>query len=273
MASLDVQAEHDESLELEREFGYPHELRRSLRQFSIWAVSFSVLAITTGIYLNYGFGLSNAGPVFVWTWPVVVFGQFLVALVFADLSGRIPLTGYAYQWSSRLVNPTLGWFVGFFSLMFLLVGGAAIAFELFVPVVGQLFGFATSSGVVSLGLSIGLIALVTLITCISVSVTSRVNNVAVFTDVAGALTAGVIVLVVWLFARPAPIHHSLGFLLNTGGLSGGKLAYGLMLALLMGCFTLTGFETAADLSEEAVNARITVPRAIIGSLLIAGVLG
>ena len=36
--------------------GYKPELRRSLRFFSMFAIAFSIISITTGIFLNYGFG-------------------------------------------------------------------------------------------------------------------------------------------------------------------------------------------------------------------------
>ena len=50
----------------------------------------------------------------------------MIAFVVAELGTRIPLAGYAYQWSARLVNPTYGWFVGFAGLLYMAVGGGAI---------------------------------------------------------------------------------------------------------------------------------------------------
>ena len=47
--------------------GYRPELRRSLRLFSLFAISFSIISITTGIFLNYGFGLTHLGPASIWT--------------------------------------------------------------------------------------------------------------------------------------------------------------------------------------------------------------
>ena len=106
--------------------GYKPELRRSLRFFSMFAIAFSIISITTGIFLNYGFGLAYWGPASIWTWPIVGVGNMAIALVVAELGTRIPLAGYAYQWSARLVNPTYGWFVGFAGLLYMAVGGGAI---------------------------------------------------------------------------------------------------------------------------------------------------
>src|SRR5262250_3940160 len=74
--------------------GYKPELRRSLRFFSMFAIAFSIISITTGIFLNYGFGLSYWGPAAIWTWPIVGACNMMIALVVAELGTRIPLAGY-----------------------------------------------------------------------------------------------------------------------------------------------------------------------------------
>src|ERR1700740_702665 len=82
--------------------GYKQELKREMGWFSSFAVSFSIVAVTTGLFSTYGAGLQTAGPAFIWTWPVVGVGQLLLALVFAKLARRIPLSGMAYQWTREL---------------------------------------------------------------------------------------------------------------------------------------------------------------------------
>src|ERR1700761_4411891 len=94
------------------EAGYKPQLRRSLGFFSPFAIAFSEISITTGIFANYGFVLTKAGPFGYWAWLLVAIGQTLVALVFAEMAGRIPLTGSSYNWNNKLANPTLGWFSG-----------------------------------------------------------------------------------------------------------------------------------------------------------------
>ena len=41
-------------------------------------------------------------------WAHADWAMLMIALVVAELGTRIPLAGYAYQWSARLVNPTYG---------------------------------------------------------------------------------------------------------------------------------------------------------------------
>jgi amino acid transporter len=73
--------------------GYQPELRRSLRFFSMFAIAFSIISITTGIFLNYGFGLAYWGPASIWTWPIVGVGNLMIALVPASRWPATPTSG------------------------------------------------------------------------------------------------------------------------------------------------------------------------------------
>src|SRR6516164_4352929 len=76
-----IAATRDASEEIVARAGYKPELRRSLRFFSMFAIAFSIISITTGIFLNYAFGLSHWGPASIWTWPVVGFAGLLYMAV------------------------------------------------------------------------------------------------------------------------------------------------------------------------------------------------
>src|ERR1700757_866434 len=93
-------------------FGYRQELDRSLGSFSAFAAGFSYISILTGVTALYGFGYLNAGPGVWWTWPVVVFGQILVALCFMELAGQYPIAGSVYQWSKKLSSGFTSWMTG-----------------------------------------------------------------------------------------------------------------------------------------------------------------
>ena len=72
-------------------FGYSQELKRSLGLFSSFAVAFSYISPSTGIFTLFALGLTTLGGVFIWTWPVVALGQFIVALNFAEVSSHYPV--------------------------------------------------------------------------------------------------------------------------------------------------------------------------------------
>src|SRR5205809_7193504 len=80
-------------------FGYKQELKRSLGVFSSFAVAFSYISPSTGIFALFFLGLTTVGGVFIWSWPTVAIGQLLVALGFAELSSHYLVAGSAFPWS------------------------------------------------------------------------------------------------------------------------------------------------------------------------------
>jgi len=252
--------------------GYQPELRRSLRFFSMFAIAFSIISITTGIFLNYGFGLTYWGPASIWTWPIVGVGNLMIALVVAELGTRIPLAGYAYQWSARLVNPTYGWFVGFAGLLYMSVGGGAIMLGVASPLLLSEFNVNTPSPRLVFAVALILMVLPVIINIISIQVAARVNNVAVFTEIIGTVVFGVLLFVLWAVkSKPSPYGASI--LTSTQSVLHNPTIYAFALAGLMGAFTLVGFELAADMSEDAVNPRSSVPRGVIWAVAGSAVLG
>src|ERR1700686_1735921 len=97
-------------------FGYKQELRRVLGVYSSFAVAFSYISPSTGIFPLFILGISLAGPAFFWSWPIVVVGQLLVGLNFAEVSAHFPVAGSVYQWTKYLSNRTYAWFTGWIYL-------------------------------------------------------------------------------------------------------------------------------------------------------------
>jgi len=254
------------------EFGYRQEFRRVLHLFAVFSVAFSIVSITTGIFLNYSFGITHLGPASIWLWAVAAVGQTLVALIVAELATRIPLAGANYQWASRLVGPRYGYVVGSLGIMLVAVGMPGILLLGASPLLVTALGWNVENPRLLLFVAVLLMAAAFGINLISIQLAARVNNVAVVTEVVGAVGVAAAVFVLWV-KDGSPDGHGLGFLGTTDTLPGQPLWYAVVLAALMGVYTLAGFEAAADMGEETVNVRRTIPRAIILSVVISGVLG
>ena len=120
----DIAARDDAHLQ---SLGIKPELRRTLGFLSNFAIAFSFISVSTGSYGNFSIGIGQAGPAFFWSWPIVIIGQLIVALVFAELASHFPVAGSIYQWSKRLSNRTLGWFTGWFYFWAQVVTVTAVA--------------------------------------------------------------------------------------------------------------------------------------------------
>ena len=254
------------------QFGYASQFPRVLRRFALFAIAFSIVSITTGIFVNYAYGLTQLGPAAVWLWPVAAVGQFLVVLVLAELAGHFPLAGANYQWTARLVGSRFGYVVGSLGVLYGAVGLPGIALIGLAPLTATVLGLDAEN--VRLLLFIAVLALVVayLINVVRVQLAARVNNVAVFAEIIGTVVLSVVVFLAWVRGGDnAGDGHGFSFLFTTA--TGAPLADAIVGGALIGIFTLVGFEAAADMAEEAVDARRAVPRAMILSVVVSGVLG
>lgn len=249
-------------------FGYQDQLKRALGPVAIFGIAVSFMSITVSVYASYGVGLAALGPAFVFTWPVVLLGQLFVALIIAELGSRMPIAGYSYQWGARLVSTGYGWLIAIVAFAYLISSAATIAYEVVAPIVETMFGLPPT-GSTTLALALATLAFTVVVNVVGVRLFARFNSVAVVAEVVAVLVLGLVALAIWAVDP----HHPASILLHTGGLHGGRIWGGVAAALVMGLFSLTGFESAGDLSEEAVGAAGSIPRAVLFSLLGTGVLG
>jgi amino acid transporter len=257
-------------------YGYRQEFRRELKRFASFAVGFSFISITTGIFTTYGSVLVSSGPLGIWTWPIVIIGQLFVSLVFAALASRMPLAGYSYQWVSRLANPKIGWLIGWISFIFLVVDVVAVDYAVASTVLPSLFGYTETPQNAWLATAI-IILLQMVLIIYSTLWSTRINNTAVGTEVVGIV--GLTLLLVIVGAVRGLLHpdhlFSTGIVSSTGWftLGGLRSAGPFMLAFLLGAFTIVGFEAAANLAEETQDAHRVVPTAMWSSVVLSGVVG
>jgi amino acid transporter len=262
--------QHDDDALLPQ-FGYRQQFVRSLRRFESFAVAFSFISITTGIFTTFAFALTTGGPRAIWTWIIVAVGQALVALVYGSLAARVPLSGYSYQWASRLANVQVGWWLGWMSFAFLSIVTVSVDYGLvqvaFQPLIGETYT-ASSAALETLVV----LAIQAALIIWSTRITTRVNNAAVATEVIGVVGLTVLLIIV------AAIRHK-GHWSNLGSAGVVPTAgyYGwlgpFMLATLLGAYTIVGFEAASNLAEETEQPHRTIPRAMVRAVLLSGAVG
>ncbi|MCX4162047.1 MULTISPECIES: amino acid permease [Paraburkholderia] len=105
--------------------GYQQKLHRTMGSFTSFALAFSMVSINTGVVTLFSDPFTRVGGVGILLWLVVIPLVFCIVMVYSHLAGRIPLTGYAYQWSSRLAGNHFGWFTGWVAFISFAAGTAA----------------------------------------------------------------------------------------------------------------------------------------------------
>ena len=267
----DIAAQDDAHLE---SLGIKPELQRSLGFLSNFAVAFSYISVSTGTYTLIGLGLAVAGPSFIWSWPIIIAGQMLVALNFAELSSHFPVAGSIYQWSKRLSNKTLGFFTGWIYFWAGVLTTTAVAIT--VPLVmSSIWGFSlTDPSPIGFGNNIEFWAAVTLITttvinAFGVRLLSIINNIGVGAEILGMLVFGLILLI---FFHNQPVS----ILTTTAGLEnqpGGNFPAIFLVGMFMSLFVVYGFDTAGTFGEETIGASRQAPRGILTAIIVSGIIG
>jgi amino acid transporter len=270
MSAISAQAyapSEERQVEILEHFGYDQQLDREMGWFSSFAASFSGVSITTGIFLTLPFVLTQAGTGGLWTWVISAFGCLLIAAIFADLAGRIPLAGYAYQWASRLSNPQIGWFVAVCGLIGFGVGASGTAYGV-TPYFLSEFGIETTRNATILGAA-ALTLIVMLINIAGIRIATTFNNVAVVTEIVGGVGVAIVLLVYAIVKHP----HPASFLFQQQPGAHGAYAGAFVLAFLLGAYTFAGWELPADLAEETRDATRIAGRTILASVIVVAITG
>ena len=250
-------------------FGYSQELKRSLGLFSSFAVAFSYISPSTGIFTLFALGLTTLGGVFIWTWPVVALGQFIVALNFAEVSSHYPVAGSVFQWTKFLANRTYSWFTGWIYLFAGILTVTAVVATLplaLIPALNGLGWHSLNAASLNTNLVIALITLVviTVLNIYGVKLVSIINNTGVVFEILGMFVFALILMA---------FHDHQGF--NVVFKSAGLHVTGstFLVAMFMSLFVIYGFDTASTLAEETRDPRRAAPKAVLYSIIGAFIIG
>jgi urea carboxylase system permease len=268
-ASEASQGGHErDSADLAR-FGYKQELKRSLGVFSSFAVAFSYISPSTGIFTLFALGLTTLGGVFIWTWPVVALGQFIVALNFAEVSSHYPVAGSVFQWTKYLAGRTYSWMSGWIYLFAGILTVTAVVATLplaLIPALNGLGWHSLNGASLRTDEIVALITLVviTVLNIYGVRLVAVINNTGVLFEILGMFVFALVLLA---------FHNHQGFhvVTNSAGFHVGPNSF--LAAMFMSLFVIYGFDTASTLAEETRNPRQAAPRAVLFSVIGAFVIG
>ena len=143
-------------------FGYKQELRRTLGTFSSFAAAFSYISPSTGIFTLFAVGLATVGGVFIWSWPLVALGQFIIALNFAEVSSHYPVAGSVFQWTKYLAGRRYAWFTGWIYIFagILTVTAVVVTLPIVVLPMLNLMGWNLNAGAVDDQIWVAVITLI-----------------------------------------------------------------------------------------------------------------
>ncbi len=249
-------------------FGYQQELKRGLGLFSSWAVAFSYISPSTGIFTLFALGLTTLGGVFIWTWPVVALGQFIIALNFAEVTSHYPVAGSVFQWTKYLSTRSYSWFTGWIYLFAGILTVTAVVATLPLALIPALNGLGWHILQLTLHteLVFALITLVviTVLNIYGVRLVALINNTGVVFEILGMFVFALILMA---------FHNHQGFHVVTNSAGFHVNGSSFLAAMFMSLFVIYGFDTAATLAEETKDPRRAAPKAVLFSIIGAFIIG
>jgi amino acid transporter len=250
------------------QFGYKQELRRGLGTFSSFAVAFSYISPSTGIFTLFALGLITIGGDLIWTWPIVALGQFIIALNFAEVSSHYPIAGSVFQWTKYLANRTYAWFSGWIYLFAGILTVTSVVATIPLALIPALNGL----GWHSLGLTLHtelvvaliILVIITVLNIYGVRLVAIINNTGVLFEILGMVVFALIMMA---------FHNHQGFKVVNEHPGLHISANTFFVGMFMSLFVIYGFDTASTLAEETRDPRRAAPKAVLFSIVGAFIIG
>lgn len=254
-------------------------LVRSLKVRDILALGVGTIVSASIFTLPGEVAAMHTGPSVTISFIIAAFAAGLVAFAYAEMAAAMPFAGSAYSWINVVFGEFWGWVAGwallaeyFIALAFVGSGLSANFRALIAPLNWKLppalaNPLGSNGGIVDL-ISIVAIALVALLIANGVSKMTRVENLLV------VLKVFAILLFVVVGATAIKKSNFVPFIpkykMTPNGPFGGW--QGIYAGVAMIFLSYIGFDSVAANSAEAIKPQKTMPRGIIGSLIIAVIL-
>ena len=276
MSSREEQAARD-TADLQK-FGYQQELNRGLGTFSSFAVAFSYISPSTGIFTLFYLGMAALGARLWWTWPTVALFQFVVALNFAEITSHFPLAGSVFQWTKYLSGRGYAWITGWFYLFAGILTVASVCATLpiaLLPAINQMFGVHLNTALGSAdqkAVAVITLAVITILNIYGVKLVAIVNNTGVVFEI-----LGMVVFALFL----AIVHNNQGVGVIFSSSAAGNVEQFpapttlpfFLVGMFMSLYVIYGFDTASTLAEETRDPRREAPKAVLASVIGAFIIG
>ncbi|KAI0629994.1 amino acid transporter [Trametes polyzona] len=262
------------------ELGYKGQFKREFSMFETIAFAFSIMAVIGGVSSTLSFGLASGGHVgMVWGWFIPCTFVMCIAASMAELTSSMPTSVGLYYFSAKLApvrySALASWVTGWANITGQVTLVCSIDYT-----IAQMITTAvavSTDGVVLLlgaeptyGILLASLAVHGAICSAATKVQARLNLFYGFLMV-GATVAAIIALLVCSGDRKVSTRTAFtSFENNTGWRNVG---WAFLLAFAAPMWSLTGYDSAAHISEEVAAAARVAPIAILVSVTAVEILG
>ncbi|MGR8826698.1 amino acid permease [Leuconostoc citreum] len=235
--------------------------------------------VSTAIFTLPGIvAAKHAGPAVAISFVIAAVVSGLAAFAYAEFASALPFAGSAYSWANVVFGEVFGWIAGwallaeYFIAVAFVASGWSANFKLFLashqlalpPALAGSFA-AGNGGVIDLS-ALFAVLIVTILLWRGTNTTARVENVLVI--------GKVLVILIFIGVGLTAIHPANYFPFIPAHKPGTDFGgwQGIFAGAAQIFLAYIGFDSIAANSAEAKDPKKTMPRGIIGSLVIATIL-
>ncbi|CAO3591547.1 unnamed protein product [Absidia cylindrospora] len=272
-----AQAPQQNEGELLQSFGYKQEMSKSISTISNFAIAFGCCSILSGLTPMWGDAMMSGGSVAViWGWILVSIFTLGVGFSLAEICSAYPLTGGLYIWTSQLAPPKwvpLACFVtGYCNWLGLTVAITSTDLSL-AQFLGSVITMQYPDYTITKYWEFGLFLVIAFIHGIINSASVRYNGFFNQTSLYWHLVGTLLLVIVALVLTPNKPSAEWVFTYFENDTGFSNSGYAFLIGLLQCQYTLSGYDSAAQMSDETVDAARNAPKGIIYAIGTAACVG
>ncbi|KAJ6469717.1 APC amino acid permease [Mycena vitilis] len=251
------------------ELGYKSEFKREFSLLETCAFSFSIMGIVASVSSTLSFGLVNGGHVgLVWGWAIPGILVAFVALSMAELASSMPTSAGLYYFSAKMAPekhaPLASWITGWANITGQVALVCSIDFTCAQMITTAIAVGSDGETILSAGATYGILLAILfthgIVCSAATKILARLNLFYVVVNV-GTTLAAIISLLVMSGENKVSTKDAFTLFENNSGWTNNGWAF--MLSFTAPMWTLTGYDSAAHISEETAGAGRTAPVAIL----------
>jgi len=228
------------------------ELKRHMGLFQLTMYG-TGLILGAGIYVLIGEATGFAGDS---VWIAFVMGSIVALFAgfsYAELSSVFPKAAAEYVFiKNAFKNNFFAFLIGWLTAITSIITAATVA----LGFGGYFAEFVNIPIIIS---AIGLLCILSIVNFIGIRESAWTNTIFTIIEASGLI---LIIVIGFTFASPEPVNYTE----SPSGLSG------IVIAFVLIFFAFIGFEDMANIAEEVKKPKKTLPKAIILSVVISGIL-
>ncbi|KAG1803597.1 amino acid/polyamine transporter I [Suillus plorans] len=260
--------------------GYKQEFCREFTPLEVAGLAFTYVGVVPSIVSVLFYAIPNGGPfAMVWGWAFACPFIMCTGLALAELASAAPTSGGLYYWTYSLASPRcrnfLSWIVGYSNTIEMITGVASVNWACTIQIVAAITIASSDQVYTTTSLQLyGIYAALGLSQAVLVSLGTKVlaRLQRLFTLVNASLCF--IIIIALPIATPPDYRNSAKFALGEfTNLAGWPSGFAFILSLMAPLYTIGGYDASVHMSEEASNATMAIPWAIVSSIIVSAFLG